>query len=163
MSSGEEKEQEKEKEIEIGKKVDGGSQKLIIMLLLVIILLGSATAGYFIFVAPEKHTAHSEPSEIFSVKLDTFTVNLSDLEFRRYLRTDITLEFYTEKALEEVELKKHRIRDKIITMLNHKSVKDFDSNQKIEKIRLELVDSINEILKEDSQVKSLYFENFIIQ
>ena len=138
-------------------------QKLIIALLLVIILLGSMAATYFIFFAPGKSSGAEANPEIYSLQLETFTVNMADTDLRRYLRADITLEFYNKKALEEVQLKKARVRDKIITMLNQKSIKDFDSNQKIEKTRQDLVKAINEILSEDSQVKGLYFENFIIQ
>lgn len=140
-----------------------GKLKLIIILLLVVILLGSAALGYFIFFGSDTSSQAKESSDIYKVTLDTFTVNLSDMEYRRYLRTDITLEFYNEKALEEIELKKHRVRDKIITLLNQKSVSDFDSNQKMEKTRMELLTAANEILSEDSQIKALYFENFIIQ
>ena len=98
-------------------------QKLIIALLLVIILLGSMAATYFIFFAPGKSSGAEANPEIYSLQLETFTVNMADTDLRRYLRADITLEFYNKKALEEVQLKKARVRDKIITMLNQKSIK----------------------------------------
>ena len=138
--------------------------KLVIVLLLALTFLACVVLGYFIFFGQEGATAKTnESAEIHKVTLDTFTVNLSDMEYRRYLRTDITLEFYNKGALEEIELKKHRVRDKIITLLNQKSVSDFDSGQKIEKTRVELLAAINEIISEDNQIKALYFENFIIQ
>lgn len=146
---------------EVKKKT--GKLKLIIVLLSVIIFLGSAAAGYFIFFAPEESAGKEKSSDIRSMKLETFTVNLADMEFRRYLRTDITLELYNKDAEEEIKRKNHRVRDKIITMLNHKSVKDFDSRQKIEKTRLELLSAVNSILSEENQIKALYFETFIIQ
>lgn len=144
-----------------GKKA--GRLKLIIILLVTVILLGSVALGYFIFFAPDRSSEAKETSEIFKATLDTFTVNLSDMEYRRYLRTDITLEFYNEGGLEEVEHKKHRVRDKIITLLNQKSVSDFDTNQKLEKTRMEILKALNEILGEDDQIKAMYFETFIIQ
>lgn len=143
---------------------NGVNLKLIIILLLALTFLACVVLGYFVFFGQEGATAKTkESTEIHKITLETFTVNLSDMEYRRYLRTDITLEFFNEKALEEIQLKKHRVRDKIITLLNQKSVSDFDSSQKIEKTRVELLDTINEIISEDNQIKALYFENFIIQ
>lgn len=151
-----------EEEIQEVKKT-AGRLKIIIVLLSVIVFLGSAAAGYFIFFAPEGSAGEEKSSDITSMKLETFTVNLADMEFRRYLRTDITFELYSKDAEEEIQLKNHRIRDKIITLLNHKTVKDFDTSQKIEKTRLELLDAVNSILSEENQIKALYFETFIIQ
>ncbi|HHX94569.1 MAG TPA: hypothetical protein GX691_01915 [Clostridia bacterium] len=140
-----------------------GNLKLIIIVLLAVIFVGGTAFGYVVFFGSNSSSQAKESPEIYKMTLDTFTVNLSDMEYRRYLRTDITLEFFNEKAIEEAELKKHRVRDKIISILSHKSVSDFDSNQKLEKSRVELLGAVNEILGENSQIKALYFENFIIQ
>lgn len=140
-----------------------GNQKLLTILMVVLIVLVSVGLVYYFFFGSNKSSAAKEDAEILKLNLDTFTVNLSDMEYRRYLRTDITLEFFTQDGLEEAQLKKHRIRDKIITLLNHKSVSDFNSSQKVEKCRLEMLNSINKILSENGQAKALYFENFIIQ
>lgn len=154
---------EEQQEVNNSGKKEIDMQKVIIGLLLLIILLGCAGAGYFIFFASKDSGDSEKTADIFTLKLDTFTVNLADNDYRRYLRTDITLEMYTEEAQEEISVKIPRIRDKIITILTQKSVKDFDTGQKIEKTRLELVKAVNGILSEQNQIKALYFENFIIQ
>lgn len=146
---------------ETTKKTD--QLRIIIIALLAVILLGGAALGYVMFMGADNSSYAKEGPDVYKVTMDTFTVNLSDMEYRRYLRTDITLEFFNKGALEEVELKKHRIRDRIISILSHKAVSDFDTNQKREKVRVEITDAVNEILSENSQVKALFFENFIIQ
>ncbi|NLJ99969.1 MAG: hypothetical protein GX318_01870 [Clostridia bacterium] len=97
------------------------------------------------------------------VTLETFTVNLGDMGFRRYVRTDITLECFTKGTLKEIDQKEYQIRDQVITFLNQKKVADFDSKEKFERIRIELLETINGILSPENQVRAIYFNTFIIQ
>jgi len=155
-------EQEKEQE-----RQRGGIKKWLLAALVVFLsVAGSAAVGYFFFGGGGKFSSFASTggeAKVKSVSLDTFTVNLSDMGFRRYLRTDITLECYNDDTVKEIEQKKYKIRDKIITILNQKKVSDFESNEKFERVRMELFKAVNSILSPPNQIKALYFENFIIQ
>lgn len=142
-----------------------GKKKWLLIILIVTLLAGGSVGGYFLVGQDNFRALFASAGEekVISVTLDTFTVNLADMQYRRYLRTDITLECYSKGAIEEIETKKHRIRDRIITILNQKTVNDFDSKEKFERVRVELLKAVNDVLSPENQIKALYFENFIIQ
>ncbi|HBT20161.1 MAG TPA: hypothetical protein DEA47_02150 [Peptococcaceae bacterium] len=159
------KQQIDEKE-ENQEKKSGGKKKLLLITLAVFLLAGSAAAGFFLLGDGKLGfiSASTDGEEQgISVPLETFTVNLSDMGFRRYLRVDITLECYNEDAVKEIEQKKYKIRDKIITVLSQKTVSDFETSEKFERVRMELLKAVNSVLSPSNQIKALYFENFIIQ
>ena len=137
-----------------------GKKKWIIIALILLLVAGAA--GYFL-LGPKFGIFASDNEVLFSAQLETFTVNLEDNNYRRYLRTDITLEYSDKDIGKEIEEKKYKIRDKIISVLTQKSIEDFDSDQKREKVRIELIQAVNTILTQNGQIKALYFEDFIIQ
>lgn len=140
-----------------------GGKKKWLFLVLAVVLITVGVGGYFL-VGPTDLMALVEGDEdIYKIQMDTFTVNLADDANRRYLRADITIECYSDDGIEEIKKKKHRIRDKIITILSQKTVSDFKSDQNFEQVKVGLSESINDILSEDTEIKSLYFEDFVIQ
>jgi len=146
----------------------GGRIKRWWLVALVVLLSigGSAAVGYYFSGGGGKVNSVAsavDEAKVKSVTLDTFTVNLADMGFRRYLRADITVECYDVDTVKEIEQKKYKIRDKIITVLNQKKASDFESNEKFERVRMELFEAVNSILSPPNQIKALYFENFIIQ
>ena len=94
------------------------------------------------------------------VSLDPLAVNLADPGGRRYLRTEIVLEFPANRHLErELEAIQHRVVHTAISVLRSKRVADLND---MESVSLELKNAINEQLQQ-GEITGLYFENFVIQ
>ena len=130
---------------------------ILILLLVLTILLVAVGAAYYFLVIYDGSSSAQKP--IYKTTLDTYTVNLADNNFRRYIRLTVTLEYDYEKLSKEIEEKKHRINDAVISYLTTKRAADMTDK---EVIRQDLEGVINGILT-SGQVTGLYFEEFIIQ
>jgi len=130
---------------------------ILILLLILTILLVAVGAAYYFLVIYDGSSSAQKP--IYKTTLDTYTVNLADNNFRRYIRLTVTLEYDYEKLSKEIEEKKHRINDAVISYLTTKRAADMTDK---EVIRQDLEGVINGILT-SGQVTGLYFEEFIIQ
>ncbi|KKM12333.1 hypothetical protein SY88_04060 [Clostridiales bacterium PH28_bin88] len=140
------------------------SKWLLIAAILVVVLgLGGGAAWYLIGArATKNNDTLVEAGTPKSLTLDSFTVNLAEPGYRRYLRVTVTLE-YTGKDLEkEIAGKDYRVRDAIINVLRSKTVADINNQDRTLELRQELVEAINLVLV-NSQVKNIYFRDFIIQ
>lgn len=127
----------------------------------------SGTLGFLYAKNTFLNDMNNEP--IISMKdinkhtIDSFTINLADMGSRRYLRTQVVLEYVDSKKLvKELGYKNHRIKDVVIDVFRSKKVEDLDSTKKTDALRDELLLSINKLLV-DGQIIGLYFEEFIIQ
>ena len=130
---------------------------ILILLLILTILLVAVGAAYYFLVIYDGSSSAQKP--IYKTTLDTYTVNLADNNFRRYIRLTVTLEYDYEKLSKEIEEKKHRINDAVISYLTTKRAADMTDK---EVVRQDLEGVINSILT-SGQVTGLYFEEFIIQ
>jgi len=130
---------------------------ILILLLVLTILLVAVGAAYYFLVIYDGSSSAQKP--IYKTTLDTYTVNLADNNFRRYIRLTVTLEYDYEKLSKEIEEKKHRINDAVISYLTTKRAADMTDK---EVVRQDLEGVINSILT-SGQVTGLYFEEFIIQ
>ncbi|HHU31517.1 MAG TPA: flagellar basal body-associated FliL family protein [Clostridia bacterium] len=129
---------------------------VIILLLVLTILLVAVGAAYYFLVVYDGSSAYKSPNKM---TLDTFTVNLADNNFRRYIRLTMTLEFEDGKLANELEDKMHRINDTIISHLTTKRATDMTDK---EVVRKDLEKGINSVLT-TGQINGVYFEEFIIQ
>lgn len=129
---------------------------VIILVLVLTILLVAVGAAYYFLVVYDGSSANKPANKM---TLDTFTVNLVDNNFRRYIRLTMTLEFEDKKLANELEEKKHRISDRVITHLSAKRAADMADK---EVVREELEEAINSVLA-TGQISGIYFEEFIIQ
>lgn len=155
---------------ETNSKQEGPGNKkiwaIIIAVVVCLIIFGSTALAYFYFAEGESSGAASEEpaisiKDIKKMTLDAFTVNLAD-NYRKYLRTTISIE-YTSKDLEkELQAKLHRIRDLIIEVLRSKKSQDFNTPEGTAALKQELLQSINAEL-EKGKLTGLYFEEFVIQ
>ncbi len=165
----EEKKAEGNEEKNAKKKKKGSPLKLIIFILLPLIILGGG--GYFAYVkffssSPEskkkgvikKEVKKEEAGHIYSLK--TFVVNLAGE--RRYLKTTISLELDSEKAVEEVEKKLPRIRDNILMILGNESFKTISTLQGKDNLRKRIAGKLNSFLA-GGKIRNVYFTEFIIQ
>ncbi|MDS1029536.1 flagellar basal body-associated FliL family protein [Bacillota bacterium LX-D] len=138
----------------------GKSSKLIVFLLIgIIVLLLALGGGYLLFVKTKLPSSEAAEKPMLSTKLDTFTVNLSDSNFRRYLRVDLALEFENKKTEEVIKEKEYRIRDAIILYFMKKRSTDCGN---INKIKQDVLKIINSKLDEKNQISGVYFNEFII-
>jgi len=129
---------------------------IIVALLVLIALLASASAVY-LFLASHKKAPDERP--INKLTLNTYTVNLADNSFRRYIRLTLTLEYEGKELTEEMGTKKHRINDAVISLLTEKKAVEMMEK---ETIRRELKQVINSVLR-TGEISGIYFEEFIIQ
>lgn len=94
--------------------------------------------------------------------LDQFIVNLMSQGGRRYLKTTITLEMSDEAMTAEIEKKHAIIRDLIIGVISSKTVEEISTIKGKDKLKDELVSTINEVLT-DGYIKNMFFTDFVIQ
>ncbi|MEW6624291.1 MAG: flagellar basal body-associated FliL family protein [Bacillota bacterium] len=144
--------------------------KWVLIFALPLVLIAGGVGFYFNYVAAqEQDDSPLSMKNVHTMTIPSFSINLADAGLRRYLRTQIILEYHeggwmpTKKKLSaELEQKEHRIKDVIINVLRSKRVNDLDTPEKVEAIRAELIKSINDLLM-DGEVIGLYFKEFIIQ
>ncbi|SMB82396.1 flagellar FliL protein [Desulfonispora thiosulfatigenes DSM 11270] len=132
------------------------------MIFLLPLMLLGASYGYFYGIKGDDQAAAVDIKDIKQYPMDSFTANLADMGQTRYIRTSITLEYLDKKAAEELDIKKHRLNDIIITSLREKTVSDLDSPEKTQKLKNELLSKINSELTK-GKLTGLYFNEFIIQ
>lgn len=120
--------------------------------------------------SPASKAANKRSSDYLNMgpiyPLDAFTVNLLSENGSRFLKTKIDLEQPNEKAAEtltpELDKKKSAVRDIIIKTLTSKTYEEVSTAKGKDKLKDEIVKSINEILS-DGYIKNLYFTDFVIQ
>jgi len=94
-------------------------------------------------------------------ELDAFTVNLADIKETRYARVNIKLELSNVDVEDELERRTPQVRDLIIILLSSKRYSDIQTSEGKNKLRDEIVKSINSYLVK-GEVKNLYFTNFVV-
>lgn len=98
--------------------------------------------------------------DIFVYSLDVITVNLAG-SGKRYLTTEISLEFTGTSVGIELDSKKPLIRDEIINILSSKYFEEISSRKGKEKLSLEIIEVLNSTL-ESGKIDNLYFSEFKI-
>jgi flagellar FliL protein len=169
---------DEEEVLEGEEKKGGGKKYIIILVLLVVVLAGTAVA--LRFLAPgtipgwgEKKNAgdadatsdtpQTAPEELgLLYPLPSFVVNLVDPSGKRYLKLTLSLELENEKLKEEVDNRLPRLQDGILVLLSTKSFADISTLEGKRRLRMEIINRINAILK-TGKVKSVFFSEFVIQ
>lgn len=94
--------------------------------------------------------------------LEPLTIPLISESTQAYLKVEINLEMEGVSSSKELNSKKSVLRDTIIRVLSSKSLEEISTTEGKEKLKKEIATEINMRLK-DSQVKNVYFTDFIIQ
>jgi len=89
-------------------------------------------------------------------------VNLNDPGGKRYLKTDIELEYTSEEVGVELQRRLPQLRDLILLQLSSKGLDDIQSVDGKIALRRELIQRINQTLT-SGKVRNLYFTEFVIQ
>lgn len=96
-----------------------------------------------------------------TVVLESFVVNLSDKDQNHFLKTTIAIELANEAMVAEIEKRKEKIKDAVITLLSGKSVQQVRDGKGKLKLKQEITLRLNEILGANS-VSEVLFTEFII-
>lgn len=110
----------------------------------------------------EKDVAAEEDSMSQTYALETFVVNLNDPGGKRYLKTNIELEYISEDVGVELARRLPQLRDLILLQLSSKGLDDIQSVDGKIALRRELIQRINQTLT-SGKIRNLYFTEFVIQ
>ena len=94
--------------------------------------------------------------------LETFTVNLLSESGSHYLKATLSLALSGPELTKELEEKKAVLRDVIIKILSSKSVEEVSTLKGKEKVKEQMIEELNGMLK-DGSVTGVYFTDFVIQ
>jgi flagellar FliL protein len=167
----EEKEKEKEEET---KEKKGSPLKLVLIVVAVLVLAGAGFVAWQLFLTPDTddmgaeaiptadQEAELEDTLTQTYAMDTFVVNLNDPGGKRYLKTNIELEYISETLGEELARRLPQLRDLILLLLSSKSLDDIQSVDGKIALRRELIQRINQTLT-SGKIRNLYFTQFVIQ
>jgi flagellar FliL protein len=146
--------------------------KIIILLLVVIILAGGGLAIWKSGLigggtdkeaeanTKDKKGVQTDIGPIFP--LETFIVNLSDPQGKKYLKAKLELELDNEEVILEIEKRLPQLRDTVLTVLSSKGFEDIRQLEGKYQLRVELIALLNQHLK-TGKVKNIYFTEFIVQ
>lgn len=132
---------------------------IILGLVLLLLIGGTATGVVFYMRSLNPGIGQVKELPTYQIPMNTFTVNLKDSNYRRFLRLEITLETNQKKVIAEMNEKGYRIKDSVIAVLSEKNVSDLNGK---DALKDELIAAINANL-EEGEIIGLYFEQFIIQ
>jgi len=135
------------------------------------LLAGGGFFAYTKFLAPPPAAEEEQKAEedkkpkaaigqLFA--LEPFVVNLVDPQGKRYLKVRIELELESPTAIEKAEQIKPKLRDMVIMMLTSLAFEEVMTPEGKIRIRDELVDRFNQIMKPD-RVTQIYFTDFVVQ
>jgi len=94
--------------------------------------------------------------------LESFVVNLSDPGGKRYLKTNIELEFEGSAVEGELTTRLPQLRDLILLLLSSKTLEEVQTMEGKIDLRQELIQRINQTLT-TGKIRNLYFTQFVIQ
>jgi len=94
--------------------------------------------------------------------LDPFIVNLADPQASHFLKATITLELVDDSAKKEADKLLPAIRNDIIILLSSQTMDDVITTEGKMRLRDQIITRLNHILGPD-KVKNVYFSQFIVQ
>lgn len=157
-----EKDQTVEKEPQASKgeekKAKGG--KGIILIVLALIVLGAGTFGGTYYY--KQKNSSTEITEVKVAILEELTVNLSDVDSKRYIKTAVTISYdkKNKDAAKEITEKTVELQDKTTSYLKSRTPEDFQPKNE-EKLKKELVEELNKLLVK-GKVINVYFPSGVL-
>jgi flagellar FliL protein len=100
------------------------------------------------------------PGVMFDV--ESFIVNLADVQEVRYLKITVKLELETQEASAEMTSRMPQIRDTILVLLTSKDSASIRTTQGKFQLRDEITQRINSLLSKPT-VRTVYFTDFVVQ
>jgi flagellar protein FliL len=163
-----------------------GSDKksMILMILVVVNSLAFAGVGFGLYqyskatreviksateigeVKDEGHGAKDEKKaaehELKLVALETFYVNLDGSEGYKLLKVTMSLEVDSTPAQDEILKRQAQVRDMIIILLTSKRYGEVSGENAQDKLKAEIIDTVNSILTK-GKIKKILFTEFLFQ
>jgi flagellar FliL protein len=156
------------------KKSKGIPLALVLPLVLVLIAAGAGGAYFFLHRAKSGPVASSEPAAAaapesgpeFTLRLDSFTVNLADPDNTNFLRVTIDLGLgHTPKGgggKDDQSLPISRTRDAILSVLAVSKSTELVTPDGKAQLKQHLLDTLQQSVPE-LDVKNIYFTEFLVQ
>ncbi len=145
-----------------------GSRVVFFLLVLVGVLVAVAVALaavlYFVGIPGVMPKLRAPAPPVYeTVELGERVVNLADPGGQRYLRVRLVLEYKkNEKLTNELKEKNAQIMDAMLRTLRSKSVEDIRPLDREDKVKVEIMNTINSKLK-NGKIERIYFTDFLIQ
>lgn len=143
--------------------------KVLFAILLTVFVIGAGSAfGYNKFFASDNQgplfkKESKEEMALSSMELGDIVINLNGSMEDHFLKTRIVIEYPEDKKVEElVKEKKPHIIETVLVTLRKKTIVDVKPPQATEQLKGELIDNINNRLKDDI-VKNIIFTQYIVQ
>lgn len=106
------------------------------------------------------HSSKKQPSVFYEIK--DVVVNPANTKGERYLLVSLGIEVDNKADLSILKKQKPVIRDRIITTLAQESMQDLSSVKGRHKLKVDLLQTINHILKK-KMVRNLFFTEYVMQ
>lgn len=100
--------------------------------------------------------------ELKLVALETFYVNLDGSEGYKLLKVTMSLEVDTVPAQDEILKRQAQVRDMIIILLTSKRYGEVSGENAQDKLKAEIIDTVNSILTK-GKIKKILFTEFLFQ
>ena len=144
-----------------GKKKKGRMGKLLIILLILVVLASAGFALWHFVFRGEGEDEDRRETAITSPPLG-FTVNLADVEQRRYRKASVELCYNERRLGKEIEDKVSELRDLIIDIFRSKQAAEISTLEGTDNLRMEIKDQVNKRLN-SGQLTEVFFTEFMIQ
>jgi len=95
-------------------------------------------------------------------ELESFVVNLDDVNNSKFLKMKVSIELDNSEAQGELESKKIMIRDAILTFLSSLKVTDTTGIEGKASIKEGIINRVNNILT-TGKAKNVYYNEFVVQ
>ena len=140
-------------------------KKIVIIVVPLLILVGAgAFVGLKYFAgSPEDVSKKEEKKEVVITQfpLETFIVNLSGDEGRRYLKAKLVLDIDQEKQT-DIDKNLHKVRDALILVLSNKTYSDIYDREGKSALREELKSALENIVGKKVVIE-VYLTEFVVQ
>ncbi|MCC6138108.1 MAG: flagellar basal body-associated FliL family protein [Bdellovibrionaceae bacterium] len=108
----------------------------------------------------KKETAAKDEAKM--VPLESFIINLNGSEGYKFMKITMTLEVDSTATQEEITKRQAQVKDTIVVLLTSKSYSEVAGENGQQKLKEELVDTINSFLVK-GKIKKILFTDFLFQ
>lgn len=122
---------------------------------------GGHGGGHGAAGAADDHDKKGE-QELKLVALETFYVNLDGSEGYKLLKVTMSLEVENAPTQEEITKRQAQVRDMIIILLTSKKYGEVSGENAQDKLKAEIIDTVNSILTK-GKIKKILFTEFLFQ
>lgn len=152
-------------------KKSGGAMKMILMIGLPIMIFQGALAWFLIssFAQPAQPVTEEKAEKKVDEEAAGILFNFNDVIVNpagtagaRFLNANIVLEYTDADLTGEITEKEVQIRDALINLLVNKTIAEMDGGDDQAKIKTEIIESCNKILKK-GKIRNVFFPSWVFQ